>query len=397
MGLFGNSPEKLFEKGMLAYHDGKYDKAFPLIEKAAEKGHIKAQCRCGEMYAAGLGTKKNGSKAFYWYEKAERQLADERNADFLAGGHLEEVRKEIESLKQEVEEQRERLFQEAIEPYDAGNYIEALQKWEKAAEMGHVTAQYNCGILYDTEESIPRDPEKALYWYERAAEQGMAKAQFRCGKMYYMGNGTERNLEKAFQWELKAAGQGHADAQCACGCMFYHGQGTERDLVHSFNMHQKAAENGHNGSMLYCGEMCYNGEGTRQDLYKALEWFKMAAENGVEEAIPMIDKLKEEIPEQEKKKAKQRQLGSELYQQGMEALPEDEEEALVYFEKAANMGYIQAMLKCGEIYLNLYDPEQAEMWLDDAVGAEEDIGDNEEDLHAVNEAKKLLSELKYFY
>ena len=43
------------------------------IEKAAEQGHAKAQYKCGQMYEAGEGTRKDWDKARMWYQKAKDQ------------------------------------------------------------------------------------------------------------------------------------------------------------------------------------------------------------------------------------------------------------------------------------------------------------------------------------
>ena len=48
-------------------------------------------------------------------------------------------------------------------------------KWtEKAAEQGHMMAQYELNSTYSQGQStaVAKDVSKAAYWYERATEQG---------------------------------------------------------------------------------------------------------------------------------------------------------------------------------------------------------------------------------
>ena len=67
------SADKLYEEGKLLYDEKKYEQAFPLLKKAAEKGHKKAQYRIGRCYDKGHGTEEDNKAAFTWYEKAAKQ------------------------------------------------------------------------------------------------------------------------------------------------------------------------------------------------------------------------------------------------------------------------------------------------------------------------------------
>lgn len=89
----------------------------------------------------------------------------------------------------------------------------ALYWYEKAAEQGHINAQFYCGWMNDNGEGTPQDKSKALQWYEKSAEQGNATAQFNCGNMYDNGIGTEKDTVKALYWYEKSAAQGDADAE----------------------------------------------------------------------------------------------------------------------------------------------------------------------------------------
>ena len=66
-----------------------------------------------------------------------------------------------------------------------------------------------------------RIKKKACEWYQKAAEQGSASAQFNLGVAYYCGEGVTRDLKTAAEWYQKAAEQGDAIAQFNLrGCVF---------------------------------------------------------------------------------------------------------------------------------------------------------------------------------
>ncbi|MBR2236540.1 MAG: sel1 repeat family protein [Prevotella sp.] len=73
LGAMAQSADKLYEEGKKLYDEKKYEQAFPLLKKAAEKGHKKAQYRLGRCYDKGHGVEEDNKTAFIWYEKAAKQ------------------------------------------------------------------------------------------------------------------------------------------------------------------------------------------------------------------------------------------------------------------------------------------------------------------------------------
>jgi TPR repeat protein len=53
----------------------------------------------------------------------------------------------------------------------------ALKWYERAANAGHVRAQYNLGLLYLKGEHVPWDGFTGMAWISKAAKSGDAKAQ----------------------------------------------------------------------------------------------------------------------------------------------------------------------------------------------------------------------------
>ncbi len=53
----------------------------------------------------------------------------------------------------------------------------ALRWYERAANAGHVRAQYNLGLLYLKGEHVPWDGFTGMAWISKAAKSGDTKAQ----------------------------------------------------------------------------------------------------------------------------------------------------------------------------------------------------------------------------
>jgi len=61
-----------YEDGLIAYKQGRYEKAIELFMHSAEQGNAKAQHLLGTMYRAGLGTEPDEYKGFEWCQRAAK-------------------------------------------------------------------------------------------------------------------------------------------------------------------------------------------------------------------------------------------------------------------------------------------------------------------------------------
>lgn len=98
-------------------------------------------------------------------------------------------------------------FDLASKNYGEGNYPAALRLFQKAAEQGHASAQFNLGVMYSKGQGVVRDAKQAAQWYQKAAEQGLVFAQYNLAAMYGEGKGITRDAKKAEYWYKKAAAQ----------------------------------------------------------------------------------------------------------------------------------------------------------------------------------------------
>lgn len=334
--------------------------AFIYLQKAADLWHKEAVKRVVSLYRSGFCKEcfrrsalkvaanewKNTEKGIAYGLEAEKHGIDvawelmlayegiEIYEQALHWAKISDSRAEKAEAVQKLTKQAEQWYEEGLSYYKEKNYAEALALWKKSGQLGHVDAQYICGLMYsgrdgsenkmitlywfkkaaeqghaEAAEALNRfhesqrkdadnpdflynagmwyygkdaidDKLTGLYMLEKAAEQGHADAQYYCGTKYDLGIYTEVNHEKALCWYEKAAEQGHADAQIRCGWMYNLGKGTKKNRAKALYWSEKAAEQGDADIQFQCGVIYLDGENKTADIQKAYYWIKKAAEQG---------------------------------------------------------------------------------------------------------------------
>lgn len=78
----------------------------------------------------------------------------------------------------------------------------AVEWYRRAAERGHIDAQYNLGCMYLSGEGVPSDPTEGLRWLRCAADQGDEQTLRLLAEVYRNGfYGVPLNLEEAEYWD----------------------------------------------------------------------------------------------------------------------------------------------------------------------------------------------------
>ncbi len=183
---------------------GNMKEAVNWYRKAAEQGHVKAQYRLGECYYLGKGVEKSLDKAIKLLRNAEKQ------GNFEAQKILksEEIRLYIDAIEKNTPQAQ---FDLGIYYYGISGQLEQSGKWmKKAAEQGHVEAQYFLGVYYrDGYGGMPKNISSAALWYRKAAEQGYIDALCPLADCYMEMD----NMKEAVNWYRKAAEQGDKNAK----------------------------------------------------------------------------------------------------------------------------------------------------------------------------------------
>ena len=92
-------------------------------------------------------------------------------------------------------------------------YDERLNQLESLAKQGHAESQYLYGLaassnIINKDNKMPR--EEVNHWWLKAAQNGHIEAQFQLGKNIMRGIGCKIEKQKGVDWIVYAAQQGHA-------------------------------------------------------------------------------------------------------------------------------------------------------------------------------------------
>lgn len=135
-----------FDAGFAAYKANEPQKAAALWRSAAERGDIRSQTNLGEMYATGLGVKRDYAQALLWLGKAA-----------------------------------------------VGNYA---------------PAENDLGNLYWNGQGVKQSFTTAVSWFKKAAAQHYALSEVNLGVAALHGLGVTQSYSRALRWFRSAANQG---------------------------------------------------------------------------------------------------------------------------------------------------------------------------------------------
>ena len=178
------------------------------LVREAENGNAEAQYELGNYYNNGIYVKRDDTKAIIWYRKSAEQGL--KISQFNMGcfyengwGTTADKEKALYWYKKAAEQGDE----------DAQKRINALQK----SGEGDANAQYELGRYYAynekrVEKNSFQDWMTAFKCFKKAAEQGHVQAQFELAKCYDIGFGVTSDMQQALFWYRKAAENGHTDA-----------------------------------------------------------------------------------------------------------------------------------------------------------------------------------------
>lgn len=139
----------------------------------------------------------------------------------------------------------------------------------------------------------------ALDCYIKAANLGSSHAQLWIGNIYSRGLGVEVDNKKAVQWYLKAAEQNHTDALNNLGVAYTDGKGVAKDYEKAEAYYLKAIQYGNQQAKKNYAIIANNlgvayadGKGVTKDYAKAEEYYLKAIKYGNEQAHRNYDALK---------------------------------------------------------------------------------------------------------
>ena len=172
--------ERLFRSALVSLQNGRFNEAAVVWQYLARTGNPAAQHLLGTHYLNGWGVDEDNATAYAWFIYAARQKLPA--SEYRIG----------------------QVF------FKTGDLEETHKWWNKAAEHGHLAAQYNLGLLYLYGVGTDPDYIRAADWLEIAAGKGSAGAQFYLGVMYLKGQGVSEDRSMAGDLIQKSTESGFA-------------------------------------------------------------------------------------------------------------------------------------------------------------------------------------------
>lgn len=200
--------------------------------------------------------------------------------------------------------------------YDADNFsydsnFNAIHLYFKAAELGHVEAQFRLGSIYLDKLELKKSLKwalkaaeqghieahclvgnvlsrqkdvQSLSWWCKAAELGSVAAMIKLGFSYENGWVEPKDLSKAAAWRLRAAELGDIESQLRLARMYKQGAGIEQDKLKAdfwldsvFSAHLRLAKEGNAESQYDLGCLYLEGEGVSKNEVEGKYWLQKAA------------------------------------------------------------------------------------------------------------------------
>lgn len=228
---------------------------------------------------------------------------------------------------------------------------ESFKWYLRLAKGGNKDAVFNVAYAFHTGEGVERDYSEAVKWYSIAVKNGSIAAMNNLGKCYEEGNGVEKDLEKAFSLYLKAAKEGSEMAATNLSLCYQEGTGTPANPEEALFWKERVAANNNVGAQVTVSKWYYKGYGTARDLEKALYWY-VKSKSGSENST--ISNLEEAIRKMRHKADEGQPLFQYLlakcYDYGV-CMLQDRDKALLWYQKAADNGFVEALIKLHRISL----------------------------------------------
>lgn len=305
------------------YKKKNLDDAINWFKRAAEKNDSQAQVNLGTIYLGEFDIdKRNDSLALYYLHKAAEQ--NNCTGMYLIGRYYYKTNTYDKAyswfLKSAeynfIPAQRDLgiLFRDG---YGKNSKQNALEWFTKAAIQGEPFSQNEVGFIYENDGNY----EEAINWYSKAAEQDNNLAQYNLGNIFFnIANNhciekkeKEELYEKAAYWLEKSANQGYAAAQNQLGLLYMNGLGVPQKYSRAMELFDLAIKGNDTNALNNKGKI-YLKDKKYED---ALSWFNRAAEKGVATALFNI---------------------GVMYENGF-GVEKDLDSALVWYQRAVDKGY----------------------------------------------------------
>lgn len=271
-----------------------------MLEKAIELESGNAACCTGWMYGRGLLSEDPSYlKAIEYYER----VAPINNADgypravlYLANGYAGVTDVERSEVYYEKTTGLGSCFAlvELGSLYESGDVVErsygkAFELFQKAAEEKYPHAMYRVGLYLDRGIIDKPQPVEAFARYKKATGKGDEGTIFALGRCYRDRIGTEENPDRALEWFTKEAENNEPRCLMELGLAYEYGSGVEGNSRQAVEYVTKAAEQGYGYAQFETGDYYFFGYGAcPEDNKQAVGWYEKTAANDIPLAMPRV-------------------------------------------------------------------------------------------------------------
>jgi len=353
----------------------------------------------------------NHATGFVYRARIELARLRQADAEFEAGKEDDEMGDRVAALQRwgMAGHKGSALSQDqmAQEYFYGRNLLDAdgtAFEWaQKAANQGVARAQNLLGVLYDHGNGVAADKQAAINWFRKAAAQGQPDGQYNLAMKLRTGEGVAKDLQESERLLLASASQGYRgsefqlaqdyfsgfygrkdDAAAAIWARravlqeshpasvllaraYLEGKGVNKSLVVGVRIMRQAAQSGDADANKWMGILYDTGDGVAKNHQVAVQWYEMAINFGSVEAQSL---LLFGVPAQEPGnpepvdfhkvfsdtvRAAGAQDAAALYRLGFMyklgiGTEHDQKLAKNSFEKAAELGNVDAQVEMGMLY-----------------------------------------------
>ena len=305
--------KNFYQGGQEAENAKNYTTAFEYYKKAAKFGDNRAMFRISELYYRGHMGAVDYEKSFEWLKKSIENGNSDAYTFYRIGWHYH---------------------------YGEGIFTDddrTLKYYQKAVDLCSIDAMFALSKFYEKKENYV----KAVHWLGKIMkfDQHRAQAMYSIGKIYRYGNNYYgKDINKAITWYEKAASLGNKAAVESLADI-YNGSYVNEEFKDADKCIEWAEKAISLGSVNYCDRLVsyYDNDPVAcnaKNLTKVVQDIEKIAVQGDKDA----------------KRQAMLYLGH-IYSVGGNGVAKNPEKALAWYEKAANLGYTDALDRLGRIYM----------------------------------------------
>jgi TPR repeat protein len=221
------------------------------IQRAMDKGHIRAAAALSGLYFVGATGQRDESKS--------KQLA-QMGADKGDPYALYALGKD--------------LFYGVGTPADPKTGLTLMLQ---AADLGHTYAMNELGYIFLNGVNVPADPDRAIRFYEAGVARNDIYSQNNLALAYRFGHGTNQDLAKALELFTKAADGGQPYAPTNLGRMYRDGIGVPKDAKAAVKWLEMGADRGDYWGALDRAHLALTDDAGPRNPATAARYFALAA------------------------------------------------------------------------------------------------------------------------